>query len=392
MGSALLHAGLALMFNGWGASPIGVAPANVERLASAWRALAVTPSSELLPGEEPTEVAMVPEQQALPERWQTRTQGDDNASVLETAPRVAQGQDPRAPAHEGGEGSGATRRDAWRKDNQDLRADLTDGSSSNRVARTRLGRTNTSPQAERRERNTGIGDVPRTAKEALALTAAVTNNAGETDEDVLERGRREALRPRAGAMAQTGEGPLEARTGQRRFDAEKRGPAVDVLDQRSASNERRPGPIDLVAPGTQSEGDSPKGVGDTPGAVPDKTHGASATLYGAPSPLPAGPKVAMSAREAERLRYEREIRRRAQSMLVFPRKLALALQQGETIVRFLVRADGAVSGSVDVTKSAGFREFDEEARLAVQKAAPFPRMPGPLVVNMRFVFENPVLR
>ena len=79
-------------------------------------------------------------------------------------------------------------------------------------------------------------------------------------------------------------------------------------------------------------------------------------------------------------------------MLKFPKRLALELQQGETILRFAVGADGSVSGSLDVTKSAGFREFDEAATAAVARAAPFPRMPEPLIVNMRFVFENPVLR
>ena len=393
--SALLHVLLVVLLGAWLAKPYLLNAAAGESqwsLAAVWQALTAPASASAAAWETATEVAMVMESEVLPERWQT-PKGDDDASVRQMAPRIASGLDPRRAKPDVGRGVGVLQQDAWRADQQTLRAQLTDGSQANHVARTRLGTFSASPQAERRERKAGIGDAPRTAREALSLTSETLPVEALSDE-AIRTGRREALRQRQGTFAQTGEGPLEAKSGQRRFDSEVVGAAAEVVDQRSSSNERQPGPIDLTGAGSvgPAADKSGKGPGATSGAVSQPSRGASLTLYGAATALPFGRKVAADARQAQRSRYERAIRQRAQSMLKFPKRLALELQQGETILRFAVGADGSVSGPVDVTKSAGFREFDEAATAAVARAAPFPRMPEPLVVNMRFVFENPVLR
>jgi TonB family protein len=80
------------------------------------------------------------------------------------------------------------------------------------------------------------------------------------------------------------------------------------------------------------------------------------------------------------------------SVLRFPKRLALMLEQGETVVQFVVRADGRLQGSVKVVKSAGFAEFDQEAVAAVTRAAPFPAVGHPLSVSMPIAFDNPVVR
>lgn len=376
---------------GWLAGLRGVDP-DVELSAGAaawWRAfVAAAPEA---PFEVSPEVSVVAASEALPDLARTPA-ADDRKRVEESAPRVADGQDPRSPAPDGGEGLGQSHPDAWRHDRQHLNAQLTDGAPRVRPARTRRGRRLASPQAERREPRSGVGDAPQTAHEALVLAKAdeMTGSGG----DGLAIGAAVALQERSGTSQHSGRGPLAAATGERRFDTEHVGAPGDVVDVRAASPERRPGPIDLVAAG--SPGPAPaasqRGPSDHPGAVPHVATGQAPSLHGSPAPVAQGPEVKLSTRELERARYEREIKRRAQAMLRFPRQLALELQQGEAIVRFTVGSDGALHGAVTVTKSAGFRQFDEEARSAVERAAPFPRMPEALVVHMRVAFENPVLR
>jgi TonB family protein len=394
--SALVHLGIVALSISWFARIDAFAQTRAnspDGPRAAWRSLAVVPSEEVAPWEVATEIAMVAESVVLPERWQARHTGDDQASMLESSPRIANGLDPRPAAPDQGEALGMPSQDAWRRDQQTLRAQLTDGSSSNRAARTLVSHTVASSQAERRERSTGIGDVPKTAREALGLTTEVASEVNEAEEKI-NLGRKTALKERPGPLAQTGQGPLDAKSGSRRFDTETVGTASDVVDQRSASNEQNPGPIDLSVAGSalNTIEAAHRGPAETSGAVDQRSNGAASSPYGAREAVPFGAKVVLSAKEAARARYERAIRERALSMLKFPKKLALELQQGETILRFAVGKDGMVSGSVDVTKSAGFREFDEEAASAVKRASPFPSMPEALEVNMRFVFENPVLR
>ena len=51
------------------------------------------------------------------------------------------------------------------------------------------------------------------------------------------------------------------------------------------------------------------------------------------------------------------------------------MEQGETIVYFVVGVEGRVSEGPRVVKSSGFDEFDSAAVRAVRRAAPFPPMP-----------------
>ena len=46
------------------------------------------------------------------------------------------------------------------------------------------------------------------------------------------------------------------------------------------------------------------------------------------------------------------------------------MEQGETIVRFVVAIDGRVNGEIEVLKSAGFQDFDVEAVSAPGEVAP----------------------
>ena len=81
----------------------------------------------------------------------------------------------------------------------------------------------------------------------------------------------------------------------------------------------------------------------------------------------------------------------------FPRALALRLEQGETVLRFVVLPDGNLGDAIQIVKSSGFAEFDQEAVDAVRRASPFGPMPDPararsLLVKLLVAFPNPVIR
>ena len=80
------------------------------------------------------------------------------------------------------------------------------------------------------------------------------------------------------------------------------------------------------------------------------------------------------------------------SVLVFPKVLALRLEQGETVINFAVRPDGWVAEGPRIVKSSGFQEFDLEAVQAVLRAAPYPRRNDTYRVSMPVIFENPLIR
>jgi len=109
-------------------------------------------------------------------------------------------------------------------------------------------------------------------------------------------------------------------------------------------------------------------------------------------------RAATAAETAERTRarrYERsklEIQQRVHQALEFPRPLALRLEQGVTIVYFVVGADGQLAEGPRVVKSSGFAEFDSAAMRAVRRAAPFPAIPFRVELSMSVIFDNPVIR
>jgi len=100
----------------------------------------------------------------------------------------------------------------------------------------------------------------------------------------------------------------------------------------------------------------------------------------------------MSAAEREYRRALGEIQRRVSKALRFPKRLALELEQGETVVYFVLRPDGRIDGKVRILKSAGFDEFDAEAVSAVTRAAPFPPMNRQFAISMPISFDNPLVR
>jgi TonB family protein len=353
---------------------------------------------------------------AVPDPDRARAEGSAADQTHEpattTAPRIAEGRAREIPAADVGDRAGRSTDGAWRRDRSTLRARLTDGATVFQSPRSDTGVGATSPQAIRREPEVGQGDTLRTTMPAVLPSAPqLPAGAESTDGDVA---RPAPGLPAAGpvvvvaadlsarvdqAQPLRGVGPLQVDQGARAFDNQAPGPAADSRNQRAASNELRPGVIDLSHAGVQApdEALTGRGPGDAPGAVDRPTQGRAPAEYGGSRAQTVGETVAERTRSRAYDLYKRELQRRVNSLGEFPKKLALRLEQGETVVRFVVDPDGRVRGGVQVSKSSGFDEFDAEATRAVERAAPFPPLPPvlaahPLPVSVRFAFQNPLIR
>jgi TonB family protein len=407
VGSALVHTALLVVLaavNRGGAvrpaEPIAVELATppAALLADDGRAVdpAREPSDPPLPAED--ELARVVPPPAPPgER--------DELAARTVAPRDADGRDRAAPAPDQGDDDGHRPERAYRHDRSTLRARLADTSDDAQPARLRTGRRSASPQAVRREARTGIGDAVATAEPSRRASAA------RPDAPPAPAGEGMGAAPGARAEARVdahpevtrvsdrpaldrGVGPLAAETGQRMFDSETRGRAADSENARAASNELHPGLTDFSHAGTAAprDGRDGRGPGLAPGATPVATTGTAPSELGAPRPAELAADLARRARAREYDRYGQEIQRRVQRVLVFPKVLALRLEQGETVINFAVRPDGWVAEGPRIVKSSGFQEFDVEAVQAVLRAAPYPRRNDTYRVSMPVIFENPLIR
>jgi TonB family protein len=344
--------------------------------------------------------------------WDAPERERDDAPARTTAPREAEGRDRAAPAADQGIDGGRRPDPAFRRDRSTLHARVTDGAAEAQPSHLLTSRRSSSPQALRRERRTGVGDQVATSELSRLPLAA------RAESPLLLDGQGEAAAPATGGAAPArvdahprvarasdhealdrGVGPLDAEAGARAFDVEARGRAADDRHLRVASNETRPGITDFSHAGISAPSDAlvGRGPGSAPGAVARTAAGAAPEEYGARDPRQIGPHVSERTLERRYQRYVLEISQRVNRIREFPKKLALRLEQGETIVEFVVGTDGRLGDGPRVVKSSGFEEFDSAAMRAVLRAAPFPPMPDaakarPLPVSLRVAFENPVVR
>jgi TonB family protein len=404
-GSALVHAALlaALAALGGQAAPAG--PPIVVEVIPAPLDPAADPASR-----EPSAVALpdpplAEKDEAPPQRRPEGEEGDEDVLVPRTtAPREADGRERVVPAPDEGVNGGVHAERAFRRDRSTLRTRVSDASSW-QLSRLRTGRSVSSPQAIRREAVTGAGDAVATVEPSRPPSAdhpdTPPSPAGEgagapPGAQTAPRvdPHPEIARIDERAVRERGVGPLAADVGGRTFDTEVRGPAVDRQTARAASNERHPGLVDFSRPGTAGPYDSTdgRGPGRTPGATSLMTNGSSPTDYGARNADQSGTQVTVEIAEREYDRYGQDMQRRVHAVLIFPKPLALRLEQGETVLSFSVRPDGSVTDGPRVVKSSGFPEFDAEAISAVLRAAPFPRRKDVRTGTMRVQFENPLIR
>jgi TonB family protein len=390
-----------------GAMVLLIARAATRQAPEALKALTIETAAASSAGAEPqgelawvdlappAEPAPAPDPQPVP-----ATVDGDHARVVETPTAPRRGTDiPAAtPAPDSGDGPGRPAIEAARRDSSTLRTRLSDGAHAYHVEHERTGAQAASPQPIRQEAVVGIGDSSRTrhpqSSEEVAPTMPVGAE-GPTEAEVR-------LEPAALATAEAearlhdearGDGPLAAEQGRRRFEVETQGVARDNRWQRALSGESHPGQLELSSPsvGGPDPGATGRGPSDLPGAVSGPTTGTAPAVSGAEQDLARGP-LALSTSEREYDRTRAEIGRRVNAALRFPKKLALMLEQGDTVVSFVVRSDGRLAGAVQVVKSAGFVEFDAAAVSAVNHAAPFPASGRTLSYSIVIAFSNPLVR
>ncbi|HEX4403758.1 MAG TPA: TonB family protein [Polyangia bacterium] len=333
----------------------------------------------------------------------------DNAVAKTVAPREGDGHERAAPAPDEGANGGRPAALATRRDRASLQTRVADAATDAQSARLRTSRRSASPQAVRRELTAGAGDSVRKSDATRAVSAAAPEAppaAPPSPADVAGAapGAKVAARVEPLVLAnasehptpERGDGPLDVDTGTRQFDVAARGRAADDQNRRAVANDAHPGIADFSRAGVAAPVDAHdgRGPGTAPGAVARATNGAAPAVYGARSPQDLAAEIAERTRERQYDRYRQEIQRRVQNVLVFPKVLALRLEQGEAVVTFIVRPDGALSDGPRIIKSSGFQEFDAEAVKAVQRAAPFPRRgeQSGISLQMPVTFENPLVR
>ncbi|RLB45930.1 MAG: hypothetical protein DRJ42_28840 [Deltaproteobacteria bacterium] len=101
-------------------------------------------------------------------------------------------------------------------------------------------------------------------------------------------------------------------------------------------------------------------------------------------------------------RYHRwylALERRVRSRLTFPRARMVAMDQGLSVVRFVVNPNGTIVGRPSLVRSSGFDDFDAAAVAAIVEAAPFAPLPPELsagverhAVRMAVEHSNPMIR
>jgi protein TonB len=408
--SGLVHAGVLIGLLVYGRSPPRTA--EVSEPAARWALL------ELPPISVPIEVANAPIIDRLPvdlpapsERPLDAPPGErDNPVPATRAPARADGRDHLAPAPDSGLEGGAPPEHAFRLDRSTLHARLSDGAAEAQPARLRISRRRASPQAIRREPVVGPGDSVRSVEPTRAPSSPAV--AGEIALGGDPAGASALSAPSAPSqalplavpvdprpVAAHGVGPLDAEAGRRSFDVQQPGRAADDRTQRTASAELHPGLTDFSrasAPRPIALADG-RGPGQTPGAVPRPASGTAPAQLGAMAPQALDVDVDERTLDRRYQRYFQEILRQVNAVNDFPKALALRLEQGETIVGFVVGADGRLIDGPRVLKGAGFQEFDAAALRKVRRAAPFPPLPNPgatrsLRMSLRVTFDNPVVR
>jgi TonB family protein len=85
--------------------------------------------------------------------------------------------------------------------------------------------------------------------------------------------------------------------------------------------------------------------------------------------------------------------------LEFPKERALAMDQGTSVYRLIVRQNGTLQRKPELLRSSGFEDFDDAARAAIRNVAPFDPWPRALApgheairVTLGVEFANPMVR
>jgi TonB family protein len=312
----------------------------------------------------------------------------------------------------GGDDRGGVPSFTGRRDRDQLRSQIWNGLERYQVPHQQSGETSSTPEELARLPRPGFDARKSQARRARSgAERAQTGNAGadgtggRTDE--VDRAWRDAdprLDTGPAAMQverQTGsteagqERPLVDR-GASAIETERLGPARDADSAAAASSERDPMPLELTSPSAGGVDTGVRGARARGGASPSSPLGGSGTAATRADLAVGSGRPALRAQRQDP--YFRRMYERIDSVIRFPRELALALEQGEVVVTFTLSASGSVS-DVRVLKSSGFLEFDDELTRALRVAAPFGPVPAALRgradrvgVTAPYKFRNPLIR
>lgn len=141
-----------------------------------------------------------------------------------------------------------------------------------------------------------------------------------------------------------------------------------------------------------------QGGADAPTERGYTQHGAHLGARARPYSPGFGNAGALDTGDHRYIRWFTEQKARVQAQLVFPHARALAKDQGVTIYRVVVRANGQLASSPHLVRSSGFADFDAAAAHAIRQALPFHPLPAQLLASaseltvlIPVAFANPMV-
>ncbi len=179
-------------------------------------------------------------------------------------------------------------------------------------------------------------------------------------------------------------------------ESDRQGPVSDQDNVAAASSELDPLPIEVTSARDGGEVDGWGVAGATSAGVVSRGWSRSGTAATTAAVARGDDRGAIAAGRDNP--YFRAMYRRLDEVIVFPRHLAVAMEQGEVVATFTLYADGHIS-DLQVTKSSGFDDFDRELHRAIKRVAPFGAVPDAVLrgrdrikVITPYAFRNPVIR
>ncbi|MBL4636425.1 MAG: TonB C-terminal domain-containing protein [Kofleriaceae bacterium] len=200
-----------------------------------------------------------------------------------------------------------------------------------------------------------------------------------------------ATKKREGAASPSPESP-RVDQGTRSTENSERGIVESQASAKARSSQKSPSIFDLGAPSRRGQGKLGAGGSDGRSVATHSGDGSAAQAG-------AGTQQGLAATRASKSNpYFFEMYRRIDKEVTFPRKLALALEQGELVVRMRLSARGEIE-SIRLSKKSGYTQFDIEALRAFRKAAPFGPVPVSLLAGRTtlrviapYYFRNRIIR
>ncbi len=244
------------------------------------------------------------------------------------------------------------------------------------------------------ERDYGDRQVRARAKGGEVVASRQGVSVPVDDDAALEAGAGKTAPQRADGATRTSPEPAMVDPGAAAVDVERHGEVSDDVAVAAASDQRDPDPYDLTPSraGGTDEGVRGKRTGD--GALPD---GRGASTGASRSDTATG-KAASSLIASRTDPYLRELLRKLDDEIVFPRDLKLDLRSGRVIVTVLLAADGRTS-DLTVTLSSGYDGFDKELVRAIKAVGKLGKVPDRLLDGKKslklmvpYTFKNPMIR